>query len=197
MLPVATGAEHLTRAMQSLESIFLLGVEGVTEVWLVRHADSYRDVADTVDPPLSKAGREQAQRLSERIRRTRHAALYSSPLRRAVETASMVSDDFTLDERLVEVKLDIADDGTLDFKETSESAVSRMSAALEDMVRSHPGERVIAITHAAAIVACLSDVMGLEAGQLRVLPYYTSISKVRMLGDRRVVGSLGDVAHLE
>ncbi|HEX2646656.1 MAG TPA: histidine phosphatase family protein [Candidatus Dormibacteraeota bacterium] len=194
---MATGAEYLIRAMQSLESIFLLGVEGVTEVWLVRHADSYRGVAETVDPPLSTTGREQASRLADRIRRTDHAAVYSSPLKRAVETARAISDDFTLDGRLVEVKLEISDDGTLDFKETSESAVTRMRAALEDMVRAHPGERVIAITHAAAIVACLSDVMGLEAGQLRVLPYYTSINKVRVLGDRRVVGSLGDVAHLE
>jgi len=28
-------------------------------------------------------------------------------------------------------------------------------------------------------------------------PYYTSISVVRALGDRRMVGALGDVAHLE
>jgi hypothetical protein len=30
-----------------------------------------------------------------------------------------------------------------------------------------------------------------------MLPYYTSISVVRALGDRRMVGALGDVAHLE
>jgi broad specificity phosphatase PhoE len=197
MLAVATGSEHLTRAMQSLEALFLLGVEGVTEVWLVRHADSYRGVADTVDPPLSTIGRDQASRLAARLRGTNHAAVYSSPLRRAVETAQAISSEFTQDERLVEVKLEIADDGTLDFQETPESAAGRMRAAMEDMVRAHPGERVIAVTHAAAIVASLSDVMGLEAGQLRVLPYYTSINKVRVLGDRRVVGSLGDVAHLE
>jgi hypothetical protein len=28
-------------------------------------------------------------------------------------------------------------------------------------------------------------------------PYFTSISVVRALGDRRMVGALGDVAHLE
>jgi hypothetical protein len=53
------------------------------------------------------------------------------------------------------------------------------------------------VTHAAAIVACLTDVMRLQAGQLRILPYFTSISTVRVLGDRRMVGTLGDVAHLE
>jgi broad specificity phosphatase PhoE len=72
-----------------------------------------------------------------------------------------------------------------------------MGGALDDMVAAHPGERVIAVTHAAAIVALLTDVMRLEAGQLRILPYYTSISTVRVLGDRRMLGGFGDVAHLE
>lgn len=197
MLAVATGSEHLTRAMRSLEAIFLIGVEGVTEVWLVRHGDSYRDMTDTVDPPLSSLGREQARRLGERVRRIEHAAVYSSPLRRAMETARAISDDVVVDERLVEMALDISEDGLLDFKETTESAVARMRGALDDMVAAHPGERVIAVTHAAAIVALLTDLMRLEAGQLRILPYYTSVSTVRVLGDRRMLGGFGDVAHLE
>ncbi len=197
MLAVATGSEHLTRAMRSLEAIFLIGVEGVTEIWLVRHGDSYHEMTDPVDPPLSSLGREQARRLGERVRRVEHVAVYSSPLRRAMETAHALSNDVVVDGRLVEMALDISEDGILDFKETNESAVSRMRAAVEDMVAAHPGERVIAVTHAAAIVACLTDVMRLETGQLRIMPYYTSISTVRMLGDRRMVGPLGDVAHLE
>ena len=43
----------------------------------------------------------------------------------------------------------------------------------------------------------LTDVLRLEPGVLRILPYYTSISIVRALGDRRMIGALGDVAHLE
>jgi probable phosphoglycerate mutase len=183
--------------MRSLEAIFLIGVEGVTEVWLVRHGDSYRDMTDTIDPPLSSVGRDQARRLGERVRRVEHAAVYSSPLGRAIETARFLSDDVSVDDRLVEMALEIDEDGTLDFKETTESAVARMRGALDDMVAAHPGERVIAVTHAAAIVALLTDVMRLDAGQLRILPYYTSISTVRVLGDRRMLGGFGDVAHLE
>ena len=183
--------------MRSLEAIFLIGVEGVTEIWLVRHGDSYHEMTDTVDPALSSVGREQARRLGERVRRMKHAAVYSSPLRRAMETARAISDDLVVDDRLVEMALEIDEDGTLDFKETTESAVVRMRGALDDMVAAHPGERVIAVTHAAAIVALLTDVMRLEAGQLRILPYYTSISTVRVLGERHMLGGLGDVAHLE
>jgi 2,3-bisphosphoglycerate-dependent phosphoglycerate mutase len=197
MLAVATGSDHLTRAMRALEASFLIGVEGATEIWLIRHADAYDGITETVDPPLSARGRDQAERLAERVRNARPAAVYSSPFRRAMETARYITDDVRVDKRLVEVALEVAEDGSLDFKETADSAVTRMRAALAEMVEEFNGRRVVAITHGAAIVACLSDVMQLEPGRLRILPYFTSVNSVRVLGDRRIVGSLGDVAHLE
>src|SRR2546430_2218752 len=74
---------------------------------------------------------------------------------------------------------------------------ARMRAVVDDVVAKHTGERVVVVGHGAAIIACLTDVMQLEPGRLRMLPYYTSISTVRALGDRRMVGALGDTAHLE
>lgn len=195
--PPATGSEQLMRAMRSLESIFLIGVEGVTEIWLVRHADCYRDMIEVSDPPLSAFGRDQARRLGERLRRIPPAAVYSSPLRRATETASAITDDFAEDDRLVEMALEISEDGALRFQESHDSAAARMRGVIDDVVREHEGKRVILVCHAASIVACLTDVMRLEPGQLRILPYYTSISTVRVFGDRRMVGALGDIAHLE
>lgn len=197
MLAMEGGSHQLTRAMQSLESIFLIGVEGATEVLLVRHADCYRDMTDAVDPPLSALGREQAQRLARRIAKLEPAAVYSSPLRRAIETASAITRDFTEDERLVEMALDISEDGSLSFKEPHDSAVTRMRRVIDDVVRAHEGDRVVLVSHAASILACLADVMRLEAGRLRLLPYYTSISTVRVLGDRKMAGAIGDIAHLE
>lgn len=197
MLPVTTGSEQLGRAMRSLDALFLVGVEGVTEIWLVRHADCYDGLTEIENPPLTALGREQARRLGERVRHIKPAAVYSSPLRRATETAQAIADDFEIDDRLIEMTLEISEDGTLDFKETHDSAVARMRTALDDIVREHEGNRVVVVTHAASIVACLTDVMRLGPGQLRILPYFTSVSTVRVLGDRRMVGSLVDVAHLE
>ena len=197
MLAVADGSAHLSRAMRSLEAAFLIGVEGVTEVWLVRHADCYRNMVEADDPPLSHLGREQARRLAERVRRVNPAVVYSSPYRRAIETARAITHDVVVDQRLVEIALEIDEDGTLDFQEMPDVAASRMRAVLNDVVSKHPGERVIIVGHGAAIIACLTDVMRLEPGQLRMLPYYTSVSTLRVLGDRWMVGSLGDVAHLE
>jgi 2,3-bisphosphoglycerate-dependent phosphoglycerate mutase len=197
MLAVATGSDHLTRAMRSLEAAFLIGVEGVTEVWLVRHADSYEAAVTAQDPPLSKLGRDQAKRLAERVQRINPSAVYASPYRRALETAQAITDEVHVDDRLIEVGLEIDQDGILDFKESPDSAVKRMTAVIDEVVQAHEGKRVVVVSHGAAIVALLTDVMRLEPGRLRVLPYYTSISTVRVLGDRRMVGSIGDTAHLE
>ena len=201
MLAVAplrgSGSEQLTRAMQALEAVFLIGVDGVTEIWLVRHADCYQDLVETLDPPLSRLGREQSTRLAERVRRAQPAAVYSSPYRRAMETAQAISDDVHVDERLVEMALVVNEDGSLDLREPPAGVIERMRAMVDEIVGRHTGKRVVVIGHGAAIVAYLADVLRLEPGQLRMLPYYTSISVVRALGDRRMVGALGDGAHLE
>jgi len=197
MLAVAAGSEQIRRAMQALEAAFLIGVQGVTEIWLVRHADCYQDMEEAADPPLSALGREQAKRLGERVRRIGPAAVYASPFRRAMETANAITAEFKVDPRLVEMPLDISDDGALEFHETAESATARMRAVVEDIVRDHEGKRVVAVSHGAAIIASLTDVLNVEPGRLRLLPYYTSISTVRVLGDRRMIGTFGDIAHLE
>src|SRR5260370_7613532 len=101
MVPVTAGSEQLTRAMQSLEAAFLLGLEGVTEVWLVRHADCYFEMSDRTDPPLSSIGRDQAARLAKRLERTEHAAVYSSPYQRAIQTAKAIAYDVPVAHRLL------------------------------------------------------------------------------------------------
>jgi broad specificity phosphatase PhoE len=197
MVPVTDGSEQLVRAMQALEAAFLIGLDGVTEIWLVRHADCYFEMTDRTDPPLSSIGRDQAERLARRLQATTHAAVYSSPYQRAIETAKAIGYDVQVDDRLVEMELEVNDDGSLDFHEAPAEVVKRMTAAVDDMIAGHPGERVIAVSHGAAIMSYLTDVLHLEPGHLRMYPYFTSISVVKALGDRRMVGALGDVAHLE
>src|ERR1019366_1249479 len=196
MLAVAAGAERMTQAMRSLEAAFLIGVEGVTEIWLVRHGDCYEDMAEGPDPPLSPLGRRQAERLAERVRRIGPAAFYSSPYRRAGETAHILGSDVHQDPRLVEIGLELGEDGNLDFKESPASAVKRMRAAIDDIVEAHPGKRVVVGTHGVALMAYITDVLRLDPGQIRLFPYYTSVSVVRALGDQRMVGGIADTAHL-
>ena len=197
MLAVAAGAERMTQAMRSLEAAFLIGVEGVTVIWLVRHGDCYDGMAEGSDPPLSAIGRAQAERLAERVKRAGAKTVYSSPLRRAVETARSMTDDVHEDDRLVEIDLELDEGGHLDFKESTASVVDRMRSAIDDIVAAHPGEHVVVVTHGVALMAYISDLLHLEAGQLRLLPYFTSVSVVRALGDVRMVGTIADTAHLD
>jgi probable phosphoglycerate mutase len=192
--------QAMASAMRSIEAAFLVDGQGATledatEVWLVRHGDCY-DGIRTEDPPLSAQGREQARRLAERLRRLRVDAVYASPLRRALETARAITPDVLLDERLVEVHTEL-EDGHVHPAEAPEEVQARMREAVDGAVARHPGGRIVMVGHALAIIGFLCDVLRMEFGTLRILPYYTSVNIVRVLGDRRMVGSLADVAHLE
>lgn len=63
-------------------------------VWLVRHAAPATPAGITVgagDPPLSEAGRDQARRIAASLAERPLTRVWSSDLRRAVETASMIA----------------------------------------------------------------------------------------------------------
>jgi 2,3-bisphosphoglycerate-dependent phosphoglycerate mutase len=197
MLAVATESDQLTLAMRALEAAFLIGVEGVCEIWLIRHADCYQDAGyDVEDPALSALGREQAARLAKRVRRATPAAVYASPYRRALETARAITSDVRVDPRLIEMALEMKPNGSMELREEPAVVVARMRAALGDIARAHAGQRVVVISHGAAIIACLTDILMLEPGQLRLLPYFTSVSVIRVLGDRAMAGGLTDTSHL-
>lgn len=192
------GAERMTRAMRALEAAYLIGVDGATEIWLVRHGDCYEGMADgDFDPPLSPLGTAQASRLAERARELRPAAVYCSPARRAVQTAQAITHDIRIDKRLLEIPLELGDGHEFRFTEKPESVTERMTAVIDEVVAVHPGRRVIVVGHAGAIVNYLCHVMQIEPGRLRILPFYTSVSVVRALGDRRMVGALCDTCHLD
>ncbi|HSS95218.1 MAG TPA: histidine phosphatase family protein [Candidatus Dormibacteraeota bacterium] len=194
---MAAGAGRVTEAIKSLEAAFLVGVEGVTEVWLVRHGDCYEDMEDESDPPLSALGRKQAELLAGRLRKLNPAAVYSSPYRRAIETARTITDDVHVDERLVEMEMQLNDDGEFDLHEHPAAVVERMNAAIGEIASANEGRRVIVVGHGAAMIVFLTHVLQLEPGQLRFLPYFTSVNVVRVLGDRHIIATLGDVSHLE
>jgi len=154
-------------------------------------------MSEGADPQLSPLGRQQAELLAKRIRRLNVAAIYSSPYRRALETARTIADDVHVDDRLIEMEMVLGDDGALDFKELPASVIERMSAAIDDIAHAHAGGRVIVVAHGAAMIVFLTHVLRLEPGHLRFLPYFTSVNVVRVLGERQMVGTLGDTSHLE
>jgi probable phosphoglycerate mutase len=182
--------------MRSLQRAYLIGVEGVTEIWLVRHADVYDQGEVVADPPLSPLGSRQAERLAQRMKSVKVDAVYSSPLRRALQTASAISDRVATDPRLTEARAGYAA-GKVELQESPDAVIRRMQDAVDAAVAAHPGSRIVMVTHGIAILNYLCDVLELSPGTLRLFPDFTSISVVRVKGDRRMVGSLCDTAHLE
>lgn len=203
--------------------------EGATEVLLVRHGDampaedgadghsSYRDL------PLSALGRSQARALGTRLAAAAIATVYSSPLRRASETAKAVSNAtqraIAYDERLREVEIGGLDEprhpaefgahldrlaalaiahggwSQIPGTESSDSIRSRMRGAVDAIVAEHPGKRIVAVSHAGAINAYLADLLGMSA-DFFFPTANTSISIVRGYSDKRLLISLNDIAHL-
>ncbi len=73
---------------------FLLQGKHAAELYLIRHGDAIPGPDEIIpsgiydDLPLSREGREQAQKLAERLKSTHFDAAYSSPLRRCLETGA-------------------------------------------------------------------------------------------------------------
>ena len=187
--------EDITQAMRSLRHAYLIDVEGVTEIWLVRHADVYDGLEDVPDPPLSRLGVDQAARLARRLQPLEIRAVYSSPHQRALQTAEALSDRIAIEPRLAEARASYAA-GQVQIQESPLAVIQRMQEAVDLAVAAHSGGRVVMVTHGIAILNYLCDVLQLAPGTLRLFPDFTSISVVRVKGDRRMAGSLCDVAHL-
>jgi probable phosphoglycerate mutase len=132
--------ERQARPPGVFDQTFLTGVEGVTEVLLIRHGQQEIDVhaatvGEWIDPPLSEQGRLQARLLGEALSLKRIDAVFASRLRRAVETAGEIASqqdvevEFLDDLREVEVFRDVPPEKTaLEFlgKELLEAVRERM-----------------------------------------------------------------------
>jgi probable phosphoglycerate mutase len=204
-------------ALARLHERFLIGVEGVTEVWLIRHGDAYAELVSlddsNIDPPLSPKGRHEAERLGMRLADARISGIWASTIVRAQETAEIAGARSGLtvqtDDRLREAKthwedLDVSSEapgkapgGYIPFVEPIDEVVARMDAAIRTIaVTAGPGGRVAAVSHAGAISFYLAHLLQLDSGPLRVLPQFTSVSVILIKDDRIVVQSIGDVGHL-
>ncbi len=78
------------------DQAFLTDVEGVTEVIFVRHAQPDINfegvVGDSIDPALTEHGRLQAKLVGEALSLLKIDAIFSSPMKRAHETATAIAE---------------------------------------------------------------------------------------------------------
>jgi probable phosphoglycerate mutase len=194
------------------------------DLLLIRHAEPIRveNAEGPADPPLHHRGVEQAQRLASWLAGEPEpiAALWSSPLQRARQTAEPVAGATGLTLRLNEglaewdrlsgeyipvEQLKAANDErwlALVSGEAMEAHVDpdtwrdSVVETFEEIVTANAGRLVAVICHGGVINAYLSWVLGLST-QNFFLPRYASISRVAAArtGQRSIV-SINEIGHL-
>ncbi|MBN9240984.1 MAG: histidine phosphatase family protein [Micrococcales bacterium 70-64] len=149
-------------------------------LYLVRHGETdwnrQHRIQGLTDIPLNDTGREQARRAGRLLASRDWHAVVSSPLQRALETATIIADELglpapTTDDQLVERNYGEAEG--LDFDELNRrfpedapvpgrerrSAVrKRAMAALLRIAAAHPDESVLVVAHGGLIRAVLRAV---------------------------------------
>ncbi|MBD0319642.1 MAG: histidine phosphatase family protein [Gemmatimonadetes bacterium] len=169
-----------------------------TRVFLIRHGATILTAenrfAGAVEVPLSDEGREQARRLATRLHAVPIAAVYASPLGRALETARIVAAPHGLpvgtDPRLREIshghweemtRAEVeerfagevasweADPYTFapEGGETGLDVTARALPAMLELVRAHPGQPIAVVSHKATIRLLLSSLLGFDPRRYR------------------------------
>jgi broad specificity phosphatase PhoE len=150
--------------------------------------------AGATEVPLSDEGRAQVGRLAERLQSEKIAAVYASPMGRTIETATILAKPHGLELKLrdglreinhghwekmtrkeVEAKFPLEaaewEKDPYTFAPTGgESGLgvtARALPALIDIVRTHPGDNILVVSHKATIRLLLSTLLGFDPRRYR------------------------------
>ncbi len=166
-----------------------------TRVFLVRHGETQWNrelrVMGQLDIPLNDVGREQARRTAALLAGERFAAIYSSDLVRALETAQIIAAPHRLDvialPELREARYGLWEGLTRDevlqrfpeeykmrqtdpenFRpsggESRTELYERASKIFSELVARHPHQKILLVSHGGTIRAILRSVLGLGPG---------------------------------
>ena len=192
------------------------------DLLLIRHAEPVRivDADGPADPPLAERGLQQAQRLAAWLHDEPLDDIWSSPMRRAMETSAPVAAahglDVVVDDELAEFDREATsyipmeelkatkddrflamvegrfDDYAVDPVEFRAGVVR----AIDRVIEANPGRTVAVVCHGGVINAYVGHILGIER-PLWFEPFYTGISRVAAsrTGVRSLV-TLNEVAHL-
>lgn len=196
-------------------------------MFLVRHAEStwnrLRRIQGQKDPQLSDYGRKEARLLRKRFRGLTFDAAYSSPLRRAYETARIIVGkrfEITVDDGLKEICLGDWEGKTLkrirkEYREMFDrwavrptrikipggedfhAFTKRVMTTLERIERKHVTGNVLVVCHGGVISTYVTKVLNLPADDVWCLTVKNASLTIVEIGleNRRVV-TFNDISHL-
>lgn len=193
------------------------------EVMLIRHAIPVRRELESgaADPELSPEGERQSELLAEYLSTESLDAIFSSPMRRARQTAAPLSASFSLDVSVIDgiaeydrhsewyvpvEELKAANDPRWQElisgqwtaeHETQDEFIERVRSSIEQIIADHPSQRVAIVCHGGVINAYIASILGLENKRGFFYPNYTSIHRIAAArsGERSVV-TLNETTHL-
>jgi len=155
----------------------------VTELLLVRHGETdwNRELRfqGQADPPLNDAGRAQARELARTLAEVEIDAVYTSDLRRAVETAEIVAAgrgipilaepglrevDVGSWSGLTREQIEERFPGARDHDgETREAHLARVVATVERIAAENDGKRVLIVSHGGSLRALHGHALKVES----------------------------------
>jgi 2,3-bisphosphoglycerate-dependent phosphoglycerate mutase len=183
---------------------------------LVRHGLPIR--GEPNDPRLCAEGLDQARRAAEFLRAETCHALYSSPLRRAMETAEPIAAALGCE---VAVEDGLAEyDRNVDYHHWDDLLAARdprvqeylrgdlsgwgadvdefrvtVVETFDAIVKRHKGERVVVVSHGGVANMFFGSILGLQKMSFHA-PVYGSVSRARYGAGTYTLVSLNESGHL-
>lgn len=201
--------------------------EQMTRLLLIRHGhndylNANRLAGRTPGVHLNEKGRGQAQALAIRLAAVQIAAIYSSPMERAIETAEPAAASHGLQVQIVD-DLNETDCGEWTGKTIEELAKTdtwpgiqhypsgtahpggesitavqaRMVRALNAIATAHPGQTVVAVSHSDPLKAALAHYSGLHLDLFqRLVIDPASVSELALTAHGPRLIRCNDTAHI-
>lgn len=201
----------------------------MSKVYIVRHGESVWNVEQRLqgglDPALSEAGYWQAARVARALEGLGVAAVYSSPLRRARETAQVIADALGVPLR---VHGDLREIGMGEWEglpfhelldrhgeayrawiaapadrvppggEPMAAFVDRVMTVLEEVREKNSADDTVLVTHGVVARVLVARTLGLDLNHIyRMRVSNCSLSCLIFDGDFPRVGLLNQVGHLD
>jgi broad specificity phosphatase PhoE len=201
-------------------------------LYLIRHGATEHNLARPprlqgrhTDAPLSAEGRRQAGATAALLARRPFTAIYSSPLRRARETASVVSRPHELPVSVIEplIEVDVGewegqawveialqdperyqqfmtDPGNYGYPggENMAQVVHRVARALEEIMCRHLGQEIVVVAHNVVNRCYLGHLLDMSQARARGIPQDNcGVNLIRYRDRAAHIVSINAVLHLE
>lgn len=201
----------------------------MTKVYLVRHGQTEWNKKLTfrgrIDIPLNEDGHREAEAIGDALKDKGIEAIYTSPLRRSIETAQPTAKIFHLDIVPVEGLIDISygDWEGLTFHEVKEKyrdlygqwekrpdlvrfpngesldeVRERSFSSFRDIVKENPGQSILVIPHRVINKVLLCAILGLSNSHFWEIKQDTGcVNVIEYSNDRFILSMMNDTCHLK